>query len=90
MDNELVLEDEGTVAIAYLKTTEDRIVSELKQEANYSMIEVTEEMITGFIEKEKKKIIEQNTPKEIAEHLIALLNIIEQRLLHNQRKLSPK
>ena len=90
MDNELELEEEGTVAIAYLKSTEDRIVSELKQEANYSMIEVTEEMIVNFIKKEKTNIIEQNTPKEIAEQLMALLNIIEQRLLPNLEKLSSR
>ncbi len=90
MNNELEREEEGTVAIAYLKTTEDRIVNALKQEANYSMIEITEEMIAKLIEKEKISIIEQNTPKEIAKSLMDLLNIIEQRLLHNMEKLSSR
>lgn len=83
MSNELEIEDEGTVATAYLKSTEDRIVNELKQAANYSMHEVTEEMVMQFMENERINVIELNTPKAIADQLMSLLNIIEQRLLHN-------
>lgn len=90
MDNELEIEEEGTVAIAYLKSTEERIVSELKQAANYSMNEVTKEMIIKIIKNEKKAVIDQNTPKAIADRMMSLLSVIEQRLLHNVKNLSTK
>ena len=90
MDNELETEEEGTVAIAYLKSTEERIVSELKQQANYSMNEVTTEMIIKIIKNEKQAVVDQHTPKAIAERMMNLLSVIEQRLLHNVKKLSTK
>lgn len=90
MDNELEIEEEGTVAIAYLKSTEERIVSELKQEANYSMNEVTKEMVIQIIKNEKKAVVDQNTPKAIADRMMNLLSVIEQRLLNNVKNLSTK
>ena len=90
MDNELEIEDEGTVAIAYLKSTEDRIVNELKQAANYSMNEVTKEMIINIIKNEKKAVVDQNSPKAIADRMINLLSVIEQRLLNNISNLPTK
>ena len=90
MKNELEIEEEGTVAIAYLKSTEERIINALKQEANYSMKEVTEQMIVKIIENEKRNIVDQNIPQAIAERMMSLLNVIEQRLLHNIGNLAAK
>ena len=73
-------EEENTIVIAYLDTTEQRISSELLVEAKYEKKAINEELISTKIEKERKLIANNGSPSAVQNSMIGMLNIINERL----------
>ncbi len=75
--------DLGTVEIAYLRTTEQRIISGLYGEAEYNRKAINEKLIAAKIEKERKCVTDSGSPKVIKDGMINLLSVIKERLMVN-------
>ena len=80
MNDQAEKKEEGTIATAYLRTTEQRIVTELVQEAEYMNKKINANMISEKMKAERAKIIEEGIHEAIKEGLMSMLYLIEERV----------
>lgn len=80
MNDQAEQNEEGTIATAYLRTTEQRIVTELVQEAEYMNKEISANLISEKMNAERAKIIEEGIHEAIKEGLMSMLYLIEERV----------